>query len=91
MPNKKTFISMARSASPDSATSEFSIMLGDNAHWLSPKGSDKYGYAVFAQVIQGWPVIEEIMTKPTHMTEGNLEMLDSPVKILSAHLSKAKV
>lgn len=82
---------MARSSQPDTASSEFSIMLGDNAHWLSPKGSDPYGYAVFAQVVQGFDVIDQVMTRPTHMTDSRLEMLDTPVKILSAYMTKMVV
>lgn len=77
---------MARSSNPDSATTEFSIMLRDNSEWLSPKGSDKFGYAVFAQVIGGWDVVEKVMTLPTHVSESRLEMLNTPVKILGASL-----
>lgn len=43
------------------ATSEFSIMLGDNSKWLGPGGSDKYGYAVFMKVVRGWDTIDAIM------------------------------
>lgn len=77
---------MARSSNPDSATSEFSIMLRDNSDWLSPKGSDRFGYAVFAQVVKGWDVIQKIMTLPTR-DGGRIEMLVTPVKIKSAYFT----
>lgn len=78
---------MARSGDPNSATSEFSIMLRDNSEWLSPKGSDKHGYAVFAQVIEGWDVIQHVMTLPTR-TNSNIQMLITPVKIEYATLAE---
>jgi peptidyl-prolyl cis-trans isomerase B (cyclophilin B) len=51
LPNKKYFVSMARTNDPLSASSEFSIMLADNSKWLGPGGSEKYGYAVMAEVV----------------------------------------
>lgn len=78
---------MARSSNPDSATSEFSIMLRDNSHWLSPSGSDRFGYAVFAQITQGWDVVQKIMTLPTR-DSGRIEMLVTPVKIKEAYLTR---
>lgn len=81
---------MARSSNPDSATSEFSIMLRDNSDWLSPKGSDRFGYAVFAQITQGWDVVQKIMTLPTH-ENGRIEMLNTPVKIKHAYLTKMAI
>ena len=62
LPNVKYAVYMARTADPDSATSEFSIMLNDNSRWLGPKsggGGDPYGYAVFAKVVGGFDVIEK--------------------------------
>lgn len=61
-------------------------MLRDNSEWLSPKGSDRFGYAVFGQVVEGWDVVQKIMTLPTR-DSGRIEMLVTPVKIKSAHLS----
>jgi len=81
---------MARSNDPDSATSEFSIMLRDNSEWLSPKGSDKFGYAVFAQIIEGWDIIQQIMTLPTR-TDASIQMLVKPVKIEYAYLTEMVV
>jgi cyclophilin family peptidyl-prolyl cis-trans isomerase len=91
LPNKMGFISMARGSDPDSGSSEFSIMLRDNSEWLSPKGSDKYGYAVFAQVVEGWDVIQNIMKLPTNSEKSRIQMLKQPVKITSAYLSEMTV
>lgn len=83
---------MARSSKPDTATSEFSIMLRDNSKWLSPEGSDKYGYAVFAQVIEGWDVIQKIMTQPKTMNQAShIEMFNKPIPISSAYLTELVV
>lgn len=90
MPNLMGYISMARASAPDTASSEFSIMLRDNSQWLSPKGSDKYGYAVFGQVYDGWEVVQKIMTLPTR-DSGRIEMLIKPIKILSAYLTKMNI
>lgn len=82
LPNKKWAVSMARSGTPNSATSEFSIMLGDNSKWLAPGGSDPYGYAVFAEVVQGFDVIEQLGRLQT--TKRGQTLFDTPVPIVSA-------
>jgi len=65
VPNYKKTVSMARRDDPDSATSDFSIQLNDNSKWLGPGGANADGYAVFAEVIDGWNVVEKIMQQPT--------------------------
>jgi len=62
IPNTKGMVSTARTSDPNSATSEFSIMLGDNSKWLGPGGSDPYGYTVFMRVVSGWNAIQAIMS-----------------------------
>lgn len=81
---------MARGAEPDTASTEFSIMLKDNSHWLSPKGSDKYGYAVFAQIVEGWDLVEKIVKLPSH-SEGRLHMLNDKVNITGAYLTTKRI
>eukprot|EP00999_Lentomonas_sp_LEN2_P000116 NODE_1110_length_1009_cov_90.043084_g1065_i0.p1 GENE.NODE_1110_length_1009_cov_90.043084_g1065_i0~~NODE_1110_length_1009_cov_90.043084_g1065_i0.p1 ORF type:complete len:237 (+),score=7.99 NODE_1110_length_1009_cov_90.043084_g1065_i0:162-872(+) len=78
LPNKRTFVSMARASNPDSATTEFSIMLGDNSKWLGPGGSDAHGYAVFAQVVGGWDVVDHLTTLPTTMSGGMKVIQNKP-------------
>lgn len=56
--HKKKVVSMARSSSPDSAGSQFFIVLG-NADSLDGD------YAAFGKVVKGWNVIEEIENNET--------------------------
>jgi len=80
LPNKQKFISMARTSNPNSATSEFSIMLGDNSRWLGPGGSDSYGYAVFAVVTEGWDLIMKTSLEETK-PQGGIKVLQETLKI----------
>jgi cyclophilin family peptidyl-prolyl cis-trans isomerase len=64
--NVEATVAMARVAEPDSATSHWFVNLRDNTH-LDPGGADEWGYAVFAEVVDGWDVIvmiEETATVP---------------------------
>ena len=56
--NKKWTLAMARSADPDSATSQFYINTGNNKS-LNPHGSKK-GYTVFGKVLKGINVVKAI-------------------------------
>ena len=56
--NKRGTLSMARTADPDSATSQFFINLRDNANLDAAPG--RPGYAVFAKVIDGMEVVDAI-------------------------------
>jgi cyclophilin family peptidyl-prolyl cis-trans isomerase len=89
LPNVKFAVSMARTAEPDSATCEFSIMLNDNSKWLGPGGSEKYGYAVFAEVAAGFGVIRNIGKQPTH--KAGLTLLTTPVVIKYVEVVKGPV
>jgi cyclophilin family peptidyl-prolyl cis-trans isomerase len=70
--NLKGTIAMARSASPDSATSQFYFNVIDHAG-LDPSTSNS-GYAVFGKVIQGWEIVESIagVTTGTKTISGNV-------------------
>ncbi|WP_234395953.1 peptidylprolyl isomerase [Neisseria wadsworthii] len=59
--NTKGTIAMARTASPNSATSQFFINLTDN-DFLNRKGNSvrDAGYAVFGKVTEGMNVVEQI-------------------------------
>lgn len=56
--NKKWTIAMARTANPDSATSQFFINTGNNKS-LDPHGGKK-GYTVFGKVVEGLNVVKSI-------------------------------
>lgn len=83
VPNNQYYVSTARTSDPNSATSEYSIMLVDNGRWLGPGGSDPYGYAVFAQVVGGFDVIAKIgkERKYAKPPSGGLTLLSPPVKV----------
>ena len=82
-------LSMARSTSPDSATSSFSIMIGDQ-HSLDfggARNADGQGFAVFGKVVSGMDVVKKIhqsKTSQTLTTGYRTETLDPPIKIISA-------
>ncbi len=64
--NQKGTVAMARTADPDSATSQFFINMADN-YFLDHQAptSSGWGYTVFGQVIQGMDVLNEIQTVKT--------------------------
>lgn len=61
--NQRATIAMAREDDPHSATAQFYINLVDNEK-LDPR-PDRWGYAVFGQVIQGMDVVDKIAATPT--------------------------
>ena len=75
-------LAMARTQNVDSATSQFFINHRDND--LLDHGSRDFGYAVFAKVVRGMDVVDQIAQVPT----GNRSMMQNvpltPVKIVSA-------
>jgi peptidyl-prolyl cis-trans isomerase A (cyclophilin A) len=61
--NQRGTLAMARTQAVDSATSQFFINLRDNA--FLDHGSRDFGYAVFAQVVEGIEVMDAIAGVPT--------------------------
>ena len=61
--NLRGTLSMARTQAVDSATSQFFINLRDNA--FLDHGARDFGYAVFAQVVEGLEVMDAIAKVPT--------------------------
>src|SRR3954454_22212369 len=60
---------MARTANPDSATSQFYINLVDNSRGLDPRPGSA-GYAVFGRVTSGTEVVDAIAQVPTARRRG---------------------
>lgn len=77
-------VSMAHGSNPDSATGNFSIMVGDNPS-LDARGASR-GYAAFGRVIAGMDVVRRILAKPTGGGRGPMrgQMIQPPVRILRA-------
>ena len=64
--NVKGSISMARTPSPDSATSQFFLNLKDNP---ALDGANGPGYAVFGRIVDGLEVMDAIAQSPTGRRE----------------------
>ncbi len=69
-------IAMARTADPDSATTEFFLDIGD-ARYLDAGGPLGPGYAAFGHVVRGMDVVLKIHRAPTQV-----EQLTPPIRIV---------
>jgi cyclophilin family peptidyl-prolyl cis-trans isomerase len=87
--NVKGTIAMARTAVPDSATSQFYINTVDNPS-LDYKSESDPGYAVFGAVISGMDVIERLNAVPVRvdLLSGLTHLPVTNVTILAATQSK---
>ncbi len=72
--NKKGTIAMARTSSPNSATSQFFINLRDNEFLDKANSADGYGYCVFGQVTDGIEIVEQIGVVPTGNNAGHSDV-----------------
>ena len=63
--NVRGTVAMARTNSPDSATSQFFVNVADNLFLDQPNSRDGNGYAVFGKVVDGMDVVEKIKAMPT--------------------------
>jgi peptidyl-prolyl cis-trans isomerase A (cyclophilin A) len=75
--NTDGVIAMARTADPNSATTEFFIDIGDD-RFLDAGGPTGPGYAAFGKVIRGMDVVHKI-----HTAAASGESLTPPITILS--------
>ena len=78
--NLRGTLSMARTQAVDSATSQFFINLRDNA--FLDHGARDFGYAVFAQVVEGLEVMDAIATVPTGSFGFHQDVPKEPVLII---------
>jgi cyclophilin family peptidyl-prolyl cis-trans isomerase len=85
--NERGFLSMARTNDINSATSQFFINLKDNDFLDHKPGS--YGYAVFAKVVDGMDVIDEIAGVKTGRRRGHDDVPVEDVLIISARVVAA--
>ncbi len=83
--NDRGTIAMARTADPDSATSQFFINLVNNDNLNRPM-PDGHGYAVFGKVIEGMDVVDKIASVSTGVTMGFPDVPQTPVVIKSITL-----
>jgi peptidyl-prolyl cis-trans isomerase B (cyclophilin B) len=73
--HKKGILSMARSAHPDSAGSQFFICVAD-APWLDKQ------YTVFGEVTRGLDVVDKIVSQPRDRRDNPDERIEMKVKII---------
>ncbi|VTU28898.1 Peptidyl-prolyl cis-trans isomerase cyp18 [Variovorax sp. PBL-H6] len=85
--NDKYTIAMARTASPDSATSQFFINVNDNA-MLNAPNPDGHGYTVFGKVVAGTEVVDKIRAVRTGNKGGMQDVPLESVTIQSATVAK---
>ncbi|WP_106477513.1 peptidylprolyl isomerase [Phytohalomonas tamaricis] len=81
--NTRGTIAMARTANPDSATSQFFINLADNAA-LDYRDRYNPGYTVFGHVVAGMPVVDSIAEAPTGRQGPHADVPREPITILGA-------
>ena len=75
-------LSMARTNDPHSATSQFFINLVDNGFLdFTAKSPQGWGYAVFAKVVSGMEVVEQIAATPTGNRAGHSDVPVTPIVV----------
>jgi peptidyl-prolyl cis-trans isomerase A (cyclophilin A) len=80
-------IAMARTADPNSATSQFFINVRDNVSLDAPN-PDGHGYAVFGKVVSGMDVVSKIKAAPTGTKPPYQNVPLTPIVINSATVLK---
>jgi peptidyl-prolyl cis-trans isomerase B (cyclophilin B) len=77
-PHKRGTLSMARSADPDSAGSQFFICVADTP-FLDGK------YTVFGEVTSGMDVVDKIISQPRDPRDNPTERIEMKVEIVEPH------
>ena len=75
-PHKRGALSMARSADPDSAGSQFFICVSDVPHLDGQ-------YSVFGEVTEGMDVVDKIVSQPRDKNDNPNERIEMTVDIMS--------
>lgn len=79
------YVAMARTADPNSATSQFFINVEDNP-MLDYSGPESPGYAVFGKVISGMDVVNGIKSVPTSVRGPHANWPVEDVPIIRAYV-----
>jgi len=80
--HKRGIVSMARSAHPDSAGSQFFICVADSP-WLDGK------YTAFGEVVSGMEVADRIVSQPRDGRDNPIERIEIKVKIIEPEAASA--
>lgn len=85
--NDNYTIAMARTAVPDSASSQFFINVNDNnfLNHTAPTASG-WGYCVFGKVTEGMEIVDQIKAVNTTTSAGHQDVPEEPVIIEKATL-----
>jgi peptidyl-prolyl cis-trans isomerase B (cyclophilin B) len=83
--NTKYTLSMARTAAPHSASSQFFINTQDNS-FLDFPGQDGWGYCVFGEVVNGFDVVDKINEVPTGNKAGHADVPNDAVVVIKAYI-----
>jgi peptidyl-prolyl cis-trans isomerase A (cyclophilin A) len=86
--NARGTIAMARTAVPNSATSQFFINVNDNLGLDQANARDGEGYAVFGKVVEGMEVVDKIKSAPTKATGPHQNLPVTAVTIRKASVEK---
>jgi peptidyl-prolyl cis-trans isomerase A (cyclophilin A) len=84
--NVRGSVAMARTADPQSATSQFYINVVDNPFLDKANARDGQGYAVFATVTAGLDVVDQIRAVPVAAQGQFAHLPSTPVTILRARV-----
>ncbi len=87
--NNRCTVAMARTNDPDSATAQFFINYKDN-DFLNhrSKNTSGWGYAVFAEVIEGMEIVDAMATQPTGNRGGHQDVPKTDIVIEKAEVVK---
>ena len=81
-------VAMARTADPDSASSQFFINVADNDFLNhSDKSQNGWGYAVFAHVVAGMEVVDSIKSVQTGTLGYDRDVPNDPIEIVALNIS----
>jgi peptidyl-prolyl cis-trans isomerase B (cyclophilin B) len=86
--NKRGTLAMARTSSPNSATSQFFINVKDNGFLDKAQAQDGVGYCVFGRVIEGLDVLDKIKSVATGKRAGHEDVPIKDVLIISLRRGK---
>jgi cyclophilin family peptidyl-prolyl cis-trans isomerase len=81
--NQRGTIAVARTADPNSATSQFYINVKDNSFLDKNKAADKHGWCVFGKVIDGMDVVDRIRRVETRSQGAHRDIPVNDVVIFS--------
>jgi len=88
--NVRGSIAMARTNDPNSATSQFFINVVDNPFLDAENSRDGNGYAVFAKVVSGMDIVDQIRVTPTENKGMHQNLPIKPIIITKAVVESKK-